>query len=73
MVKMANIVPLIIYLLIYIFLFSSVNLEKEKRGKGKRKVSSRELGSTKVALWVRVTKFHKLATTEAFSYLYLNR
>jgi hypothetical protein len=64
MVKMANIVPLIIYLLIYIFpFFFRQPLENKQEEK---KVSFWELGSRKVALRVRVTKFHKLATTEAF-------
>ena len=63
MVKIANIVPLIIYLLIYIFLlFFFRQPLKNKQGKS---IFSKTR-KYKSCLWVRVIKFHKLATTEAF-------
>lgn len=70
MVKMANIVPLIIYLLIYIFSFfffrQLKRAGKEMEEAKKYLFVNSEVKKKKVALWVRVTKFHKLATTEAF-------
>jgi hypothetical protein len=59
---------LFIYLFTF-FLFLLPSTQESWQGNGRgEKVSFRELGSKEkeVALWVRVTKFHKLATTEAF-------
>lgn len=55
MVKMANIVPLIIYLLIYIFLFSfpsTSQIPAKKRREGNGKSIFHEFGKHKLALWV---------------------